>query len=183
MACKRFVGSSPIASTLTVTALPLFAVLDRVGFTLAGVVAGEGCFLVTRKLPPFANGEARLRFVFTMTMASRDRGLLEALQRFLGYGSIRDAPPAREGWQPTSTLQVSSLTAHHAATVPFFDRYLLPCAKRAQYDGWKAGMEAYELEHPSRYGKGPSSCRAEGCDRPVRGRGLCRSHYYRVTGY
>jgi hypothetical protein len=37
---------------------------------LAGVVAGEGSFFVTRKLPPFADGSARLRFVFQVKMAS-----------------------------------------------------------------------------------------------------------------
>lgn len=170
MACKRSVGSSPIASTLEMTAVALLEILNQVGFTLGGVVAGEDCFFVTRKLPSFASGEARLRFVFTMTMADRDRRLLEALQGFLGQGSICDKPPAQEGWQPTSTLQVSSLTAHRAATIPFFDRFLLPCAKRSQYEAWKEAMFAYEKEHPSRYGKGPSPCGAEGCDRPVRGR-------------
>ncbi len=34
-----------------------------------------------------------------------------------------------------------------------------------------------------RLGKGPSGCSEFGCDRPVRGRRLCRSHYYRATGY
>ncbi len=40
-------------------------------------MAGEGSFFVTRKLPPAADGSVPLRFVFQVTMASRDRGLLE----------------------------------------------------------------------------------------------------------
>jgi hypothetical protein len=44
-------------------------------------------------------------------------------------------------------------------------------------------LYSYDALRPSRHGKAPSSCSVDGCGRPVRGRGLCRSHYYRATGY
>jgi len=67
---------------------PFAEVFSRVGYTLAGLVAGEGSFIITRKLPAFANGDRRLRFVFTMTMAQRDRALLEALRTTRAFGAM-----------------------------------------------------------------------------------------------
>ena len=40
----------------------------------------------------------------------------------------------------------------------------------------------YEARFPSNWGTGPSPCAIAGCDKPVRGRGLCRAHYYAATG-
>jgi hypothetical protein len=147
------------------------------------LVAGEGSFFVTRKLPSFANGDERLRFVFQVTMASRDRPLLETLQAFLGYGSLYDRPPQNARWLSTVSLTVNSITAHKAATIPFAEHFLLPCAKRDQFEQWRQALERFDGDHPNRFGQGPSPCSEPGCHRPVRGRGLCRSHYYRATGY
>jgi hypothetical protein len=120
--------------------------------------------------------------VFSVTVAHHDRPLLEALASFLGRGRVRkDAP--RGTWTRTVTFDISSRDAHHSATVPFADRFLLPSAKRRQFESWRAHLLDYERLHPSRYGRGPSTCRREGCTRPVRGRGLCRPHYYEETGY
>jgi len=154
-----------------------------VGFTLGGFVAGEGSFIATPKRPPFQDGTERWRFVFSVTVATRDRPLLEALRAFLGFGSIRDVPPARAGYEPESSYRVASLRAHHAATIPFAERFVLPSAKRNQFDAWREKLYRQECEHPNRYGKGASPCSIPGCDKPVRGRMLCRSHYYRATGY
>ena len=150
---------------------------------LAGFVAGEGCFSVTRRLPPFADGDPRLRFVFTVQVARRDRQLLDDLRRALGCGSIHERPSRRDGWQPTSVLTVSGLRSHRETVIPFMERHLVAGHKRHQFDLWVQAMDAYELAHPSRWGKGPSTCRMPGCDRPVRGRGLCRSHYHQETGH
>jgi len=139
--------------------------------------------MVTRASRPFADGLPRPRFVFEMSMATRDRPVLEALRSFLGYGSIGDRPARRANWQPMSTFSIASLRAHRAATIPFAERFLLPCAKKAQFERWRDALISYEAMRPSRYGMGRSPCSAPGCDKPVRGRRLCRSHYYRATGY
>ncbi len=148
----------------------------------AGFVAGEGSFYTSRD-GFFADSSSRLRFRFQVTVASRDRSLLEQLQTFLGFGSITDRAPGRPGHQPTSELRLSSFRAHREATIPFAERYLLPCAKRDQFERWRAEMEEYLQAHPSRWGLGPSPCSVPGCAKPVRGRGLCRSHNYLATGY
>jgi hypothetical protein len=96
---------------------------------------------------------------------------------------VTDRPPRAAGWQPVSTCRVSSSRAHRSSVIPFMEQHLLAGQKRHQFDLWVAAMDAYELAHPSRWGKGPSPCRIDGCERPVRGRGLCRSHYYLETGY
>jgi LAGLIDADG endonuclease len=148
---------------------------------LGGLVAGEGSFVICGRGCDFvATGSPRLRFVFQVQMASRDRALLEQLQAFLGAGSIYDSPPRKSHWQPNSTFAIRSLDTHRTTTIPFADEYLLPCAKRRQFDSWRAALEAYDRDRPVRV-KGV--CSVEGCGKPIRGRGLCRSHYYRVTGH
>jgi hypothetical protein len=116
-------------------------------------------------------------------MASWDRDLLVGLGHFLGVGNVSDRPPRRPGWQPSSTFTVSSLQAIRQAVIPFCNRFLLASAKRTQFDLWVQALNSYQSYHPGRYGMGPSPCSEPGCDKPVRGRGLCRKHYYRATGY
>ncbi len=167
-------GSSPIAST---SGSPSPS-------AIAGFVAGEGSFSVTTDDPPTRkDGSRRLRFVFGVAIASRDRPLLVAMQAMLGVGCIEERRSSNPRWQPISRYSISSRLAHRNVTIPFFEEHLLPCAKRMQFDRWRERFSAYEEAHPTRIGFGPSSCSAPGCDRPVRGRGLCRSHYYRATGY
>lgn len=166
------VGSSPISSTS-----------HSHGFMLGGLVAGEGCFTTSRRLPSFADGQPRLRFKFSVEMASRDRQLLEQLRDFLGRGSVHDTPARRPNWQPTSTFLIASFVGHHEATIPFGEAYLLDCAKRRQFEKWKEALRRYEDENISRSRRVRSPCSMVGCDKPVRGRGLCRQHYYRATGY
>lgn len=166
------VGSSPISSTSRSN-----------GFMLGGLVAGEGCFTTTRRLPPFADGHPRLRYKFSVEMASRDRQLLERLRDFLGRGSIHDTPARRQSWRPTSTFLIASSVGHHEATIPFAETYLLDSGKRRQFEEWKASFRRYENENLRRSRRGRSPCSMVGCDKPVRGQGLCRQHYYRATGY
>lgn len=178
---QEVTGSIPASSTHFLPAL--LEAWDTIGFTLGGLVAAEGSFYTTQKLPPFMDGTTRKHFAFQVSMARRDRRLLEALRAFLGFGSIHDVPRRRSRWQPDSVLTVASRKAHHAATIPFAERYLLRSAKRKQFEVWRDALITYEQERPTRYGKGPSPCSMPGCGKPVRGRGLCRSHYYRATGY
>ena len=149
---------------------------------LGGFVAGEGCFTTGVQGSRFADGSPRRKFVFVIKVARRDEAILDRLRLYVG-GGISHQGPAKEHHQPLATLSVRSHLAHHRRTIPFMDRYLLPSAKRRQFELWVATLAAYECEHPSRWGRGPSACSEPGCDRPVRGRGLCRAHYYRATGY
>lgn len=186
-------GSSPPSSTYKVVQASWLASyfmakwcsdLRAASFTLAGFVAGEGSFVVTRALPNRADGSARSRFVLKVGVASRDRPLLLALQALLGgQGSIQDLPPAKAHWQPHSAYSINSRLRIRTVVIPFFDQFLLRSAKRDQFDRWRDEFEAYERAHPTQWGKGPSTCSEPGCDKPVRGRGLCRSHYCRATGY
>ena len=172
-------GSIPLSSTLQIES-------DSLGFMLGGVVAGEGSFYISRRRQRFvADDSDRLRFRFSVAMASRDRPLLVLLQSFLGVGTLRDVGRAKPHWQPISIFTVSSCTEHRKATIPFAERYLLPSAKRDQFLSWQATMDEYEQARltKSRWGQGRSLCSVAGCERPVRGRGLCRSHYYRATGW
>jgi hypothetical protein len=155
-----------------------------IGHTLGGFVAGEGWFGTKRRGTSFVDdGSPRLAFVFAVTVARRDEPLLHALQRFLGAGSILRKPPGQPHHQPLSELSITSLREHHRATIPFAETYLPPCHKRDQFEQWVEQLQRYEERSPSRWGRGRSPCSIEGCVKPVRGRGLCRSHYYRATGY
>lgn len=168
-------GSTPLGSTASSGFSP---------WALGGVVAGEGCFTVTRATPrPRVDGSTRLRFVFSLSMAERDRQIIEALRTILGVGSLHRKPARVAHHLDQVRLTVSGRRSHHRATIPFMDRYLLPSAKRCQYESWRDALYEHEEKHPSRFGKGPTPCSVDGCEKPVRGRSLCRSHYYRATGY
>lgn len=122
--------------------------------------------------------------MFIVTVAERDRPMLEALHVFLGgRGSIRRYERDNPRWQPHVSYILASRKAIREVLIPFCDSFLLASAKATQFDEWRARFERYERDHPTRWGEGPSRCSEPGCDRPVRGRGLCRSHYYRATGY
>jgi hypothetical protein len=121
--------------------------------------------------------------VFQVAVAARDRALLESIRDLLGFGSIRERVGGKPHHLRQAALAVASLKAHRAATIPWLDAHLLMSAKRRQYELRRDALFAYEIDRPTRYGKGPSSCSEPGCDLPVRGRGLCRRHYYRATGY
>jgi hypothetical protein len=171
---QEVAGSIPVASTSQ----------DVVGFQLGGLVAGEGCFSIRERGLAFVrDGSPRKRFVFQISMASRDRPLLLHLHRALGCGTIVDVRSRKPGWLPTTGITVSREQDHLVRVIPLMERYLLPCAKRRQYERWRDELVTYLERRPSQYGRGPSVCSEPGCTRPVRGRGVCRVHYYRITGY
>jgi hypothetical protein len=152
-------------------------------FFLGGFVAGEGSFCksTTRRL--HVDGSPILRFVFSVQVEIADLPLLETLRFTLGVGSIGTSLARREGWQPLAQFQVNSMKAHKGRVIPFFDAFLLPSAKRDQFERWRRDLEEYVEQHNVRSVRGRSKCSKDGCERDVRGRGLCRSHYYLETGY
>jgi hypothetical protein len=131
-------GSSPSSSTRSEPS----ADRRRLGFAFGGLVAAEGTFSTSRLRPDRADGTQRTRFVFALTMATRDEQLVLGLRKFLGAGSITRQPPRRAHWEPTITLTISGRRSHNRATIPFADAYLLPSAKRDQYERWRDDLAA-----------------------------------------
>jgi hypothetical protein len=111
-----------------------------------------------------------------------DHGLVASLHAFFGVGSVVDLAPRRSGYRATTRFSISSNRRHLITTIPFADTHLLPSSKRRQFERWRDDLARYLAAHPTRYGRGPSTCRRDGCVKPVRGRGLCRAHYYEETG-
>jgi hypothetical protein len=146
------------------------------------LIAGEGCFLVG-SIGTRNDGSERLRFRFTIKMADREVDALRDLHGVLGVGAISFQAARRATWQPTATYSVHSRRAIRTSLIPFCDEHLLWSFKRQQYLHWRERFITYESRFPSNWGAGPSPCSIPGCDKPVRGRGLCRAHYYRETGY
>jgi len=146
-------------------------------------VAGEGSFIVHSRREKFRDGSPRLRFIFQVAMASRDRQLLVGLRDFLGCGSIRRHQPRTARHSEMTIYAVTSLEEHLSTTIPFLERFLLASRKRAQYEEWRDRLLAYDRDRPSKTPRVRSRCSVAGCTGPVRGRMLCRSHYYRATGY
>jgi hypothetical protein len=167
-------GSIPLSSTR-------FGPAGRArGYLLGGFVAGEGSFFVTQRARPRADGTRLPRFVFEVSVATRDRALLDDLQGFLGAGSVLDRRPRDERWQPISSFVIAGLETHLRVTLPFGELFLLPGAKRTQFESWSERLLAYAATRRPRQ---RSVCSVAGCSAFVRGRGLCRSHYHRATGY
>ena len=180
---ERFHGMEEVARSIRVSSTSSF---DRAtGFMLGGLVAGEGCYSRSRRSERFVrDGSPRYKFSFSVTMADRDRAIVELLRDLLACGSIYEQPPAKAHHQPTVSLQITREADLLGAVVPFSEKFLLSqCAKRRQFDTWHESLVNYLRDRPSQYGRGPSTCRIEGCERPVRGQGLCRSHYHQLTGY
>jgi hypothetical protein len=182
---ERFHGMEEVESSiLSSSTLRVASPADRaVGFFLGGLFAGEGYFSATPRVERLAEGSPRMRFRFGISLAARDRDLLVTLQDVLTAGSIYVRRGAREHHQPIATLLISSRIDHHRATIPFAEVFLPPSVKREQFEQWRDALYAYEDHDSIRWGRGPSTCREPDCERPVRGRGLCRRHYYRATGY
>jgi hypothetical protein len=118
-----------------------------------------------------------------MSMVSEDRPVLEALQAYLGAGTIDDRGVRRHGWKPESRLTIASESTHLRSTIPFADRFLPPCHKRSQFLAWRDELLAYRRRRETVFARGRSVCSRPECDAPVRGQGLCRRHYYELTGW
>jgi hypothetical protein len=156
----------------------------RLGFALGGFVAGEGCFSVRTVRASSSTAPARKRFSFTVTVAARDSGLITELHHHLGgAGAVYRSNPRRSHWQPTVSLQITSMVDHLAATIPFAEQFLLPVGRKYdQYRSWRDDLQSYRRHLAERLAARPTRCRTPGCGRPIRARGLCRGCYWRATG-
>jgi hypothetical protein len=151
--------------------LSVVAVLQSVAAFLGGYAAGEGCFSTRR------SGQ----FVFSVKVAQWDTPVLEAFHHLLGAGSLHRHQPRHTRWQPQVSLEVTGRRQHVESVIPFMDRWLpRASAKWHQFEAWRELLLDDVRVRPFRT---PGVCSEDGCNRPIRGRGLCRSHYYRATGY
>jgi hypothetical protein len=169
---ERSHGMAEVARSIRVGSTGLLEILlHPTAAFLGGFIAGEGCFSVR---------DGGRRFVFSVEVAARDAQILETLRDFLGAGSITHSAPRREGWQPEAALEVTGRRQNLERTVPFMLRWLPESHKREQFATWHALLVESVEKRPFRTA---GRCSVTGCERPIRGRGLCRHHYYRVTGY
>jgi hypothetical protein len=170
-------GSIPRSSTLSeVTSPP--SVARSAAWMLGGLVAAEGCFCITRQTPRFvADGAERKRFVFTVTMARRDRALLEQLHARLGVGSLRDIAARSEMWLPTTAFTVSFGQSTPRRGHSLRRQVRAAVRERRQFEAWRDEMNAYweSLPPKHRWGDGRSTCSVPGCNQFVRGRGKTSS--------
>jgi hypothetical protein len=179
---ERFHGMEEAGGSIPPSSTPQVPSFEPLGRFFGGLVVGEGSFTSSRALPEFRDGRPRRRFVFSVEMAA-DHPMLELLWCYFGAGSLQALPPRRSGYLATTRFAIASNRRHLTTTIPIAEVHVLHSAKRRQFDAWRDELSAYLEAHPTRYGRGPSTCRMDGCDRPVRGRGLCRSHYYAETGH
>jgi hypothetical protein len=138
---------------------------DAISDFLGGFVAAEGCFSTSE------NGR---RFTFEVGLGRKDRSMCEVLRAFLGVGHIYDSPRRRPHYDDQSNFTVQSLRELIDAVVPFMDVHLPPSYKRQQYVDWRTRLLDYWEHRARRVGR----CAVDGCDKPHRAHGLCRSHLY-----
>ena len=160
------VGSSPTSSTS-----PGLAHFNAA--FLGGFVAGEGWF--SERIPG-------RRLVFGISVADRDLAILDALRAALGAGSLtRERKPRDPKWQPQATVRVSGRRQNVERVVPFMECWLPRHSRKyQQFAVWRDALLADVAARPFRVA---GTCSVDGCEAPIRGRGLCRRHYYRATGY
>lgn len=183
---ERVHGMDEVARSIRVGSTPTepFADRRRLGFALGGFVAGEGCFSVRTIRAPSSDEPGRKRFSLSVTVADRDAAIVDELHRYLGEaGAVYRYAARSRRWQPTVSLQVTSLRDHLAATIPFAESFLLPVGRKSdQYRAWLDQLEAYRRARTEHQASRPTTCRTLGCGRTVRARGLCRGCYWRATG-
>ena len=95
----------------------------------AGLVDGEGCFLIHRV------GSRWHSAVFVLNMRADDRPMLEEIRNTLGCGAIYRRPRRQIG-HATCAFQVGR-KKDMLALVRLFDRYPLRSRKRRDYEVWR----------------------------------------------
>jgi hypothetical protein len=98
---------------------------------VAGFVVAEGCFVRTG-VPP--------RHAFTVGLGAVDGRLCWELQRFFGVGRVDRHPPRRTGHDGTAIFTVQRRRDLLEVIVPFFDGWLPPSRKQAQFRAWRASL-------------------------------------------
>lgn len=134
-----------------------------------GFIAAEGSFVRTK-------GGAR--FAFAVGLGARDAASCELLHTCFGVGHIHRSPRRLPHQDDAICFTIGALPDLVHVVVPFMDEHLPPSYKRQQYLVWRAEL----LEYWEHRAKRVRPCTIEGCARPRRAKGLCRSHYYTAFG-
>lgn len=135
-----------------------------VGSFIGGFVAAEGCFTW--------NGD-RL-FMFEVALGATDAGMVELMHEFFGVGRVGFGRRRKAHYDDETYLHVRKTQDLVEVIVPFMDEHLPPSYKREQYEAWRAAL----LDHWEHRASRRRPCTVAGCDRPQKGRGVCRHHYF-----
>lgn len=99
------------------------------GHWFAGLVDGEGCFMVGRVPISRTNGvpSFTLRIVFTIVLRLDDADVLEYIRDSLGIGNLYPVKfPVKKGRsKPILRFWVQSVKDHYSVLIPVFDRFPL----------------------------------------------------------
>ncbi len=136
---------------------------------VGGFVAAEGSFTISGRPPSFT---------FAVGLGALDEGMCRGLQSFLGVGHVTAFARRQAHYDDEVCFAVRSLRELVEVVVPFMDEHLPPSYKRIQYEAWRTRL----LDYWERDAKRVRPCSVEGCERPRRAKGLCRSHYYAAFG-
>jgi LAGLIDADG DNA endonuclease family protein len=137
------------------------------GAYIAGFVAGEGTFTGTKNTN-----------VFAVMLGEVDAETCELLQSFFGVGHVYHYSRRQPHYDDFVVFQVRKTADLVHVIIPFMDEHLPSSYKRQQYDAWRCKvLDFWEFGMKRR-----RSCTVDGCERPQRGRGVCRTHYYRLYG-
>jgi hypothetical protein len=103
-----------------------------------------------------------------------DASMCEMAQNVLGVGHIRSYTRRHPHFDDETVFAVQSVRDLVAVVVPFLDAHMPPCKKRDQYLVWRHKLIRFWNNDMKRR----RPCTEDGCDKPQRGRGVCRRHYY-----
>jgi hypothetical protein len=113
----------------------LQAVLDEIGYRLAGLADGEGCFSIQ------PNNNKGWLCSFVIKMRADDRPLLERFQRLTGVGNFYTATKGRHN--PCVSWAVQD-KAGVRKIVDIFDMYPLWSKKKRDYNLWRLAVLEWE---------------------------------------
>lgn len=118
---------------------------DELGWRLAGLVDGEGCFHISRD-PRKGNYKCG----FTVGMRADDAAFLDLMQRSTGLGSIYQITPTVKtlSRRPGTNPQTHWLVARKAdvlALAAMLDRYPPLSKKAGDFAIWREAVEAWRI--------------------------------------
>jgi hypothetical protein len=128
-------------------------------------VAGEGTFTGTNR-----------KHTFAVTLGEVDAGSCELLRTFFGVGHAYHYSRRQPHYDDEVAFQVCKAADLVNVIIPFMDAHLPPSFKREQYTVWRAKVMSYWDYQMKRR----RPCTVDGCERPQKGRGVCRIHYYEL---